>query len=88
MEIIKQIISNWFILLVIAASVAAVMTFVTNWMQKPTKEQVNDLKEWLKYAVAEAEKALGSGTGQLKLRAVYDMAIRRFSWIKMIMSFE
>lgn len=34
--------------------------------------------EWLKYAVAIAEKDLGSGTGQLKLRQVYDMFIDKF----------
>ena len=28
--------------------------------------------EWLKFAAAEAEKQLGGGTGQLKLRLVYD----------------
>ncbi len=33
------------------------------------KEKVT---EWLKFAVAEAEKQLGGGTGQLKLRLVYD----------------
>ena len=35
-------------------------------------------KNWLVWAVSEAEKMLGSGTGQLKLRYVYDSAIARF----------
>lgn len=30
------------------------------------------VKEWLKYAVTLSEKELGTGTGQLKLRQVYD----------------
>ena len=45
-------------------------------------------KEWLKWAVAEAEKALGSGTGQLKLRMVYDMFVKQYSWIATFVSFE
>ena len=39
---------------------------------------IKKLKEWLIYAVAAAEKELGSGTGQLKLREVYDKFIDRF----------
>ena len=34
--------------------------------------------EWLIYAVTEAEKQLGSGTGQLKLRLVYDWFCEKF----------
>lgn len=34
--------------------------------------------EWLKFAVVEAEKLLGSGTGQLKLRQVYDWFCEKF----------
>lgn len=45
-------------------------------------------KEWLKWAVAEAEKALGSGTGQLKLHMVYDMFVEQFSWVSTFVSFD
>lgn len=40
--------------------------------------QRNKIMEWLKYAVVEAEKYLGGGTGQLKLRQVYDWFIEQF----------
>ncbi|MBP3855440.1 MAG: hypothetical protein IK990_07520 [Ruminiclostridium sp.] len=40
--------------------------------------QRTKVKEWLKYAVVEAEKLLGSGTGQLKLRTVYDWFCSKF----------
>ena len=39
-------------------------------------QKIVNVKEWLKWAVVEAEKALGGGTGQLKLRWVYDLAIK------------
>ena len=45
-------------------------------------------KNWLVWAVSEAETALGSGTGQLKLRLVYDMAVERFPIVAKIMPFS
>ena len=39
------------------------------------------------YAVTEAEIDLGGGTGQLKLRMVYDMFVSRFPSIAKIVSF-
>ena len=39
---------------------------------------VKGFKEWLVWAVTEAEKTFGSGTGQLKLRYAYELAIKRF----------
>lgn len=45
-------------------------------------------KNWLVWAVSEAEQALGSGTGQLKLRYVYDTAIMRFPIVAKIIPFK
>ena len=35
-----------------------------------------------------AEKELGGGTGQIKLRYVYDMFVARFTWLARVISFE
>ena len=43
--------------------------------------------EWLKYAVSEAEKQLGSGTGQLKLRLVYDWFCDKFPVVAAVLPF-
>ena len=51
------------------------------------KERKN-LKNWLLYAVAAAEKALGSGTGELKLHQVYDAFLVKFPVISKFMSFN
>lgn len=40
--------------------------------------QKGKIIEWLKWAVVEAEKQLGGGTGQLKLRLVYDWFVQKF----------
>lgn len=41
-------------------------------------------KNWLVYAVSEAEKYLGSGTGKLKIRYAYDLAIKQYPVIAKI----
>ena len=46
------------------------------------------VREWLLYAVTKAEKELGGGTGQIKLRYVYDMFVARFTWLARVISFE
>ena len=59
------------------------------WFARLTKEQkIANVKEWLKWAVAIAEKELGGGVGQLKLRQVYDMAVKEFPWLSSAISFE
>lgn len=46
------------------------------------------VKNWLVWAVSVAESELGSGTGQLKLRNVYNMFILRFPKLSMIITFS
>lgn len=65
--------------IIIAAIVAVFLVVLTIWLM--------GFKNWLVLAVAEAEKALGSGTGQLKLRMVYDMAIVRFPIVAKVIPF-
>lgn len=54
----------------------------------PTEEQLSKVREWLLWAVTEAEKELGGGTGALKLRQVYDLFVTRFPWLAKVISFE
>ena len=49
---------------------------------------VNGFKEWLVWAVTEAEKTFGSGTGQLKLRHAYDLAIKVYPTIAKMIPFS
>lgn len=44
--------------------------------------------EWLKWAVSEAEKMLGGGTGQLKLRLVYDWFVQKFPVVAAFLPFR
>lgn len=49
---------------------------------------VNGFKNWLVWAVTEAEKTFGSGTGQLKLRHAYDLAIKVYPKIAKLIPFS
>ena len=49
---------------------------------------VMGFKNWLVWAVTEAEKTFGSGTGQLKLRYAYELAIKRFPTIAKFIPFS
>lgn len=66
--------------IIIAAIVAVFLVVFTIWLM--------GFKNWLVYAVAEAEKVLGSKTGQLKLRLVYDMAVARFPIMAKMLPFN
>jgi len=67
-------------ILIILLFTAGIVFFVIN--------QRKNIKEWLLYAVIEAEKELGSKTGKIKLRQVYNGFINTFPIISKIVTFE
>ena len=79
---------NWYLLIIAVAVIAVAAYFVTVFIKMPRSEQLSKIQEWMLWAVAQAEKALGSGTGQLKLRYVYDMFVARFPATAKLISFE
>lgn len=48
---------------------------------------VNGFKNWLVWAVSEAEALFGGKTGKLKLRYAYELAIQRFPVLAKIIPF-
>ena len=74
--------------IILIAIIVVVLYGVYVFLRMPKDSQINQLREWLLYAVAKAEKELGSGTGKLKLRYVYDMFISKFNYLAKIISFE
>lgn len=73
------IMANWWLVIVVIALAIFATYSIMVFVKMPSAAQLASVKEWLLYAVAQAEKELGSGTGQLKLRYVYDMFILKFS---------
>lgn len=67
---------------VVLAGVAAYF-----FLRLPIGTQQKKIKEWLLYAVIMAEKELGGGTGQIKLRYVYDMFTSQFKFVATLIPF-
>lgn len=82
------IINNWYIILALVVVLVCAGIAVYRFAGLPTEAQLKKVREWLLYAVTEAEKELGGGTGQLKLRTVYDLFIQRFPWLVQVIPFE
>ena len=70
---------NWYVIVVVVVLAFGIYYTITN------KQKV---REWLKFAVIYAEKELGSGTRQFKLRQVYDMFIERFPVFSKLIPFS
>lgn len=84
----NNIINNLPIIIAAISILVVAIVNVVEFFKKPTSEQIKAFKEWLLYAVSYAEQQLGSGTGKLKLRYVYDMFIEKFPYIAKFLSFE
>ena len=84
------LIENWMVVFGLAVAVIIAVLVVYRFFGLPTEKQVEKIKEWLIWACIEAERALQSGTGQLKLRQVYDMfcSVPAFTWVAKLISFE
>ena len=88
-EVINSyIVENWFVIVGLIAVLTAGGYAVYVFVKMPSDKQLNKVREWLLYAVTKAEKELGGGTGQIKLRYVYDMFVARFTWLARVISFE
>lgn len=85
---VNWIIENWYFILTALVMVGMAGAVVFNFFSRPSKEQVNAIKKWLLFAVMEAERQMGGGTGQLKLRNVYDMFVGKFPAAAMFISFD
>ena len=87
-EILAFINEYWFLIVAAIAIVSVIAVKVYKWCKQPSSEQLRQVQEWLLYAVAQAEKTLGSGTGELKLRYVYDQFMTKFPAIALFISFD
>ena len=82
------LIEYWPVLVAGIAVLAVAGIGIYHFAGLPTEEQLSKVREWLLWAVTEAEKELGGGTGALKLRQVYDLFVTRFPWLAKVISFE
>lgn len=79
---------NWYLFVAAIAVSVVIGVVIGKFLNLPGGEQIDKCKEWLLWAVIQAEQALGGGTGQLKLRSVYDLFIQRFPAVARAISFD
>jgi len=84
----KWLVDNWSFLVVVACAIVVVIAYVKKFVALPSEEQLAKVKQWLLYAVVEAEKQYQGGTGALKLRAVYNEFCKVFPSLVPIISFD
>lgn len=82
------IIDYWPVLVAFVCGVVVCLLFAVKFSKEPTERKITMIKEWLLFAVIQAEKELGGGTGQVKLRYVWDMFIKTFPALAPVVSFE
>ena len=87
-NVISFILNNWYLIVGGIAIIALVVARILGFIKLPTDKQLERVKEWLKYAVMKAEKELGTGTGQAKLRLVYDWFITKFPIFSKVITFN
>lgn len=81
-------VENWTTIGTIIFSIIALIFIVIAFFKMPVAMQRDKIKEWLLWAVTECERQMGSGTGVLKLREVYDWFLSTFKWVSRFVSFE
>lgn len=79
---------NWYVVVALVVFAVSVGFTLYKFFRLPTAGQIAKVKEWLKYAVSVSEKELGGGTGQLKLRMVYDLFVTKFPQISRLITFD
>lgn len=84
----NQFIINLPLICLFIAITACLVCAIYYFYHMPTEDKKQALIEWLKWAVTVAEKEYGGKTGQLKLRYVWELALKQFPWLTRCMSFE
>ena len=75
----------WIVLFVICFAVGM---FLDKFIKKSREEKIQVVKDWLLYAIAMAERELGSGTGRIKLGQVYEQFLLVFPQLQHVISFD
>lgn len=84
----KWLIDNWSFLVVMACVFVGIVVYIHKFVNLPSNSQLVKVKQWLLFAVIEAEKQYQGGTGELKLRAVYNEFCKVFPSLVPIISFK
>lgn len=84
----RAIVDNWALLLAAVAIIGWGISGIYSFVNLPTASQIVKVSEWCVWIVTQAEIELGSGTGKLKMRWVYDKFLVTFPWLAKVITFD
>ena len=79
---------DYYNILIIAVLAIGAIIAIYKFCKMERQQQMSKIKQWILIAVMEAESLLGSKTGQIKLRVVYNKFVDKFKVISHIISYE
>ena len=82
MRQITFLMENWYLVVALLAVACVIGMCIGRFLNMPTETQRVKVKQWLLWAVMQAEKELGGGTG------AYDLFVQRFPAVAMAVSFD
>jgi hypothetical protein len=81
-------IDYWPVIVAFICGAVVALLLAVKFSKEPTERKIEMIKQWLLFAVIQAEKELGGGTGQVKLRYVWDMFIKTFPVLAPLVPFD
>lgn len=82
------LIDNWYLLVIGVAVLAVTGVFIYRFFRQTKGVRYEQVRGWLLQAVILAEQEYGSGTGRMKLSAVYDAFCAALPWVARVLSFD
>lgn len=79
---------NWFLVVVLVAILSSTYYAIFYFLKKSKQDKLNKIKSWALVAVIEAERILGSGTGEAKLSFVYTLFTEKFKWLSLVLPYS
>lgn len=82
------LIENWYLIVIGICIIAVAILAFIKFTKSSNNEKYEQIRGWLLQAVILAEQEYGSGTGKMKLSAVYDAFCIALPWFAKTLSFE
>lgn len=84
----EYIANHWYVILLAGTLLAYCIYELRGFLKNSKEERYEQVRAWLLQAVMLAEREYGSGTGKLKLSAVYAEFCTQLPWIAKIIPFH
>lgn len=84
----KFLIENWSLLVILALMIVSAVIYVKKFVELPDEEQLIKVREFLLWAVTEAERIYGGKTGNLKKAYAYKLFCEYFPSFVAVVPFD